>query len=50
MRQTGWNIAKARREVRKTMKAYSWNPIGHAGYQELRRRILNGERLNHELW
>lgn len=49
MRQTGWNLAKARREIRKAIKSYGWNPIGHAGYQELRRRIMDGEILNREL-
>lgn len=31
MRQTGWNIAKARWEVRKAIKSHGWNPIGHQG-------------------
>lgn len=49
MRHTGWNLARARREVRKTIKAYGWNPIGHAGYQELRRQIMDGELLDKDL-
>lgn len=49
MRQTGWSIAKARREVRKVIKGYGWNPIGHAGYQELRQRIMDGTVLDKEL-
>lgn len=49
MRQTGWNRAKARREVRKIIKAYGWTPIGYAGYTELRRKLMNGELLNHDL-
>jgi hypothetical protein len=46
MRHTGWNLAKARREVRKAIKSYGWNPIGHTGYQELRERIMAGERCS----
>lgn len=49
MRHTGWNIAKACREVRKAIKSYGWNPIGHAGYQELRRQIMDGEILDKDL-
>jgi hypothetical protein len=49
MRHTGWNLAKARREVRKAIKSYGWNPIGHTGYQELRERIMTGESLDHDL-
>ena len=49
MRNTGWNLAKARREVRKTIKLYGWNPIGHAGYTELRRQIMDGEILDKDL-
>lgn len=49
MRLTGWNLPKARREVRKAMRAYGFNPIGHAGYEEVRRRIMDGEVLDKEL-
>jgi len=49
MCQTGWNLAKARREVRKAIKAYGWNPIGHAGYAKLRRRIMDGEVFDKDL-
>jgi hypothetical protein len=49
VRQTGWNIAQARREVRKAIKAYGWNPISHAGYQEMRQRIMDGDVLNKDL-
>lgn len=49
MRQTGWSLPKARREVRKAMRAYGFNPIGHAGYEEVRRRIMDGEVLDKEL-
>lgn len=48
-RNTGWSLAKARREVRKTIKALGWNPIGHGGYEELRRRIMDGEILDKDL-
>ena len=49
IRNTGWSLPKARREVRKAIRANDWNPIGHRGYQELRRRIMDGEMLDHEL-
>lgn len=49
MRQTGWNLAKARREVRKAIKAYGWNPIGHIGYEELRQQIMSGVLLDKDL-
>jgi hypothetical protein len=49
MRQTGWSLARARREVRKAIKAYGLNPIGHTGYEELRRQIMRGELLDKEL-
>lgn len=49
IRHTGWNLPKARREVRKAIKAHGWNPIGHAGYQELRRRIMAGEMTSRDL-
>jgi hypothetical protein len=49
VRNTGWNRAKARREVRKAIRANGWRPIGHRGYEELRRRIMDGEMLDHDL-
>ena len=49
IRQTGWNPAKARREVRKAIHAHGWNPIGHAGYAALRRQIMDGELFDHDL-
>ena len=52
VRQTGWNLSKARREVRKAIREYGWHPIGHAGhagYAELRRKLMAGEMFNHEL-
>jgi len=49
VRQTGWSLPKARREVRKAIRSYGWHPIGHAGYQELRRKLMNGEMFDHEL-
>jgi hypothetical protein len=48
-RHTGWNLARARREVRKAIRSYGWNPIGHSGYQELRRQIMDGEVFNKDL-
>jgi hypothetical protein len=47
--QTGWNLARARREAKRRIKSYGWNPIGHAGYAELRRRLMNGELLDNDL-
>lgn len=49
MRHTGWNPAKARREVKKTIKRYGWNPIGRQGYEQLRQDIMSGEMLDHDL-
>ena len=49
MRQTGWNLPKARREVKKAIRNHGWNPIGHRGYEELRQRIMDGEMLDHDL-
>jgi hypothetical protein len=49
MRQTGWSLPKARREVRKVIKAYGFKPIGPKGYAELRRHIMEDEILNWEL-
>ncbi len=49
VRQTGWSLPKARREVRKAIRAHGWCPIGHRGYEELRRRIMDGELLDHDL-
>lgn len=49
MRQTGWNLARARREVKKVIKSYELNPIGHAGYEELRRQIMDGKLLDKDL-
>lgn len=49
IRHTGWNLAKARREVRKAIESYGWNPIGHAGYQELRQRIMDGGLIDKDL-
>ena len=49
MRNTGWTLPRARREVRKAIKARGWNPIGHAGYAELRRQIMTGGFLDKDL-
>ena len=49
VRQTGWSLPQARRQTRKAIRAYGWRPIGHRGYEELRRRIMNGEVLDHDL-
>jgi hypothetical protein len=49
MRQTGWNLARARREVKKAIKGHGWNPIGHAGYERLRQQIMDGEILDKDL-
>lgn len=49
VRHTDWNLAKARREVKKAIKSYGWNTIGHAGYEELRQQINNGEMTDRDL-
>jgi hypothetical protein len=41
VRQTGWNLPRARREVRKVIKAYGPKPTGHAGYEALRQQVMN---------
>jgi len=46
---TGWNSAKARREVRKAIRAYGWNPIGRHGYEQLRKQIMDGRTQDHDL-
>lgn len=48
-RQTGWSLARARREVRKSFRLHGLRPIGHRGYAELRRTILSGGLLNNDL-
>jgi hypothetical protein len=45
-RHTGWSLARARREVKKAIKAQGWNPIGHAGYEDLRRKTMDGDILD----
>lgn len=49
VRQTGWNLPKARREVRKAIKSYGWHPIGHAGYEVLRQAIMDGQLTDRDL-
>lgn len=49
VRQTGWTLPRARREVRKAIKRRGWNPIGHTGYAELKKAILAGHHFDHEL-
>ena len=49
VRQTGWNLPKARREVRKAIHVYGWNPIGRRGYEELRQQIMDGKMLDNDL-
>jgi hypothetical protein len=42
-------LPKARREVRQAIRANGWHPIGHRGDEELRRRIMDGEAIDHDL-
>lgn len=49
MRHTGWSPARARREVRRAIKAYGWNPIGHAGYEGLRQQIMAARTTDWDL-
>ena len=49
IRNTGWNLAKARREVKKAIRAYGWNPIGRLGYEQLRSQIMAGQMQDHDL-
>ena len=49
IRNTGWNPAKARREVRRAIHTYGWNPIGRSGYQQLRQQIMNGQMLDNDI-
>ncbi|CAN5697914.1 hypothetical protein BH23CHL4_BH23CHL4_15850 [soil metagenome] len=48
-RQTAWSLARSRREVKKAIKAHGWNLIGHAGYEELRQRIMDGQVMDKDL-
>ncbi len=50
MRQPGWKLAKALREVRKTINSYGRNPIGHKRYERLRQTIMDSRALDTELW
>ncbi len=49
IRHTGWSLPRARREVRKAIKAYGWHPIGHDGYEQLRQQIMDGTLLDKDL-
>jgi len=49
MHHTGWTIEKSRREVRKAIRRYGWNPIGRLGYEKLRLRIMDGRALDNDL-
>lgn len=49
MRRTGWNAARARREVRKAIKALGLRPLGNRGYVELRRQIMAGDLFSNDL-
>lgn len=49
VRRTRWALPRARREVRKAIKRQGWNPIGNAGYEELRRRIMDGLMTDRDL-
>jgi hypothetical protein len=49
IRNTGWSLPQARREVRTAIKALGLKPIGHRGYTDLRRRIMAGELFNNDL-
>jgi hypothetical protein len=49
VRCTGWSLPHARREVRKAIKARGLRPIGHRGYNNLRKQIMAGNLLNHDL-
>ncbi len=49
IRNTGWNPVRARREVRKAIRAYGWHPIGRRGYEKLRQDIMDGRMLDHDL-
>ncbi len=50
MRQPGWKLAKALREVRKTINSYGRNPIGHKRYERLRQTIMDSRALDTEPW
>ena len=49
IRQTGLTLPQARREVRKAIKTCGLRPIGHRGYADLRRQIMAGTLLHHDL-
>ena len=49
IRHTGWNLAKARRDVKKAIKSHGWNPTGHAEYEALRQVIMDGVLFDKDL-
>ncbi len=49
MLDTGIRRAKARREVKKAIRNHGWHPIGHIGYENLRRQILSDRLTDHKL-
>jgi len=49
VRHTGWSLARARRKVKKAIRAHGWHPIGHAGYEALRQRIMKAQTMDWDL-
>ena len=56
MRQLGCTHAQARRTVKQHLKQHwrrtgdpIWRPVGHGGHARLRRAIMTGELIDHDL-
>jgi hypothetical protein len=49
VRQTGWPLPRARRDVRRAIRALGLRPMGHREYAALRRRIMSGKLLDNDL-
>ncbi len=49
IRHTGWSRARSRRDVKNAIRSYGWSPIGHAGHEALRQRVINGDMTERDL-
>jgi len=49
MLETGCNLAKARRKARRAICAYGWTLLERSGHEALRRNIMAGKMLDHDL-
>ena len=49
IRHTGWDKARARREVHRAIRAMGYRPHSHADYEYIRSALLRGDHINHDL-